>query len=376
MRKLIFISLMATLSLGGCKQSQATSHEAEEADHDHGDDVITLSTEKAEAAGVKVETITTAPFRKVIKAGGEILSAQGDESTIVATVSGVASITNNLTEGAAIHAGQNLVTISSQNLQDGDPNKRAKINYEIAKKEYERVLPLVESKIVSQKDFARIEQDYENARITYEANAKGHSSKGQQIKSTKSGFIKTAYIQEGSYVEVGQPLFTITQNKQLYLRAEVGEKYFTQLKDITSAHFKMAYHKEVYKLDNLNGKVVSYGKNPAEDCHLIPITFAFNNMGEVIPGSYVEVFLLSHEYDNSISLPLGAITEEQGLYFVYKKVCEEDYEKVEVTLGNDNGERIQILSGITEGEPIVTSGAQQLKLASATNAIPAHSHEH
>ena len=34
------------------------------------------------------------------------------------------------------------------------------------------------------------------------------------------------------------------------------------------------------------------------------------------------------------------------------------------------------LSGVKAGDRVVTEGAYQVKLASATNAIPAHSHEH
>lgn len=53
-----------------------------------------------------------------------------------------------------------------------------------------------------------------------------------------------------------------------------------------------------------------------------------------------------------------------------------EYKKQLVTLGADNGERVQILSGIKAGNKVVTQGAYQVKLAGATNAIPAHSHEH
>ena len=48
----------------------------------------------------------------------------------------------------------------------------------------------------------------------------------------------------------------------------------------------------------------------------------------------------------------------------------------EVMLGADNGKEIQILSGLKAGDKVVTEGAYQVKLAGATNAIPAHSHEH
>ena len=55
---------------------------------------------------------------------------------------------------------------------------------------------------------------------------------------------------------------------------------------------------------------------------------------------------------------------------------EEGYKKQEVTLGADNGKSVQILSGVKAGDRVVTQGAYQVKLASASNAIPAHSHEH
>ena len=57
-------------------------------------------------------------------------------------------------------------------------------------------------------------------------------------------------------------------------------------------------------------------------------------------------------------------------------MCKIGYKKQEVTLGADNGKEVQILSGLKAGDKVVTKGAYQVKLASASNAIPAHSHEH
>jgi len=47
-----------------------------------------------------------------------------------------------------------------------------------------------------------------------------------------------------------------------------------------------------------------------------------------------------------------------------------------VTLGANNGSEVQILSGLKPGDEVVTRGAYQIKLSSASNAIPAHSHSH
>ena len=47
-----------------------------------------------------------------------------------------------------------------------------------------------------------------------------------------------------------------------------------------------------------------------------------------------------------------------------------------VKLGADNGRDVQILSGVKPGDRVVVEGAYHVKLASASNAIPAHTHEH
>ena len=94
------------------------------------------------------------------------------------------------------------------------------------------------------------------------------------------------------------------------------------------------------------------------------------------PGSFVEVYLLASEQKDIISLPISAITEEQGLNFVYIQLDEEGYRKQEVRLGGNDGQRVEILSGLKGGEKVVTQGAIHVKLASASNAIPAHTHHH
>ncbi len=148
-------------------RQSATSEPADE----HSDEII-LPKAKANAAGVKVNAITPAPFQQVIKTSGQVLAAQGDESVAVATVAGVVSFRGKVTEGMSVGRGTPLVTISSHNIADGDPVQRARIAYEVSKKEYERMKSLVKNKIVSDKDFAQAEQNYENARISYEALAK------------------------------------------------------------------------------------------------------------------------------------------------------------------------------------------------------------
>ncbi|WP_455592092.1 efflux RND transporter periplasmic adaptor subunit [Bacteroides sp.] len=405
MKKLIFMGILGLFILGSCNSksnsgheghdhgTEAHDHEHEGHDHEaegegheghdhsneaasgHSDEII-LPKAKADAAGVKVSIIEPGSFEQVIKTSGQVLAAQGDESVAVATVPGVVSFRGKVTEGMSVGKGTALVSISSNNIIDGDPVQRARIAYDISKKEYERMKTLVKNKIVSDKEFAQAEQNYENARLSYEAIAKNHSASGQAVTSPISGYVKNILVKEGDYVTIGQPLVSVTQNRRLFLRAEVSEKYYPYLRNIGSANFRTPYDNKVYELKELTGRLLSFGKAAGENSFYIPVTFEFDNKGDIIPGSFVEVYLLSTPMNNVISLPRTALTEEQGLFFVYLQLDEEGYKKQEVTLGADNGKNVQILSGVKAGDRVVTEGAYQVKLASASNAIPAHSHEH
>ena len=62
--------------------------------------------------------------------------------------------------------------------------------------------------------------------------------------------------------------------------------------------------------------------------------------------------------------------------FVYVQTDPTCYERREVTIGETDGERVEITSGLRGGEKVVTRGATQVRLAGASTSIPAHTHEH
>lgn len=384
MKNYILTGTLCMFLFGGCGE-HAHDHEHEGHDHEaeihaeektaHSDEIV-LTPEKAEAAGVEAEVVHPGAFREVIQAGGQILSAQGQEETVVAASSGVVSFSRKIAEGIEVGNGSELLSVSAEHIQEGDPVRKAKVAYEKAKEEYERAEKLVGSQIVSQKEFAALREAYQNARLAYEALLPSKSGKGVAVKAPIGGFVKNCLVKEGDYVTIGQPLMTVTQMRRLVLKADVSERYYAQLPRIVSANFKTPYNNKVYSLENLGGKVLSFGKSSGDTSYYVPVTFEFDNRGDMVPGAFVEVFLLSGERQGVISLPESALTEEQGLYFVYLKLDDECYKKQEVQLGTSNGERVEILSGLKDGDTVVTRGAIHVKLAAASNAIPAHSHNH
>jgi RND family efflux transporter MFP subunit len=364
---------VASLVVASCgHKNENEGHEAEK-EPAHG---IVFTTKQAQAAGLAVEKVEPGIFRKVIKTGGRIQPALGDEAIVSATSNGIVYFTNrSITEGAAINAGTTIVNISAKKLTGGDSAAKAQIAYETALKEFKRAEELVKDKIVSEKEFEQARSNYETAKTMYDAQASEATGLGVKVTSPISGYIKSRLVNQGEYVSIGQPIAIVSQNRKLQLRAEVSENYFNELKKITGANFAMSYGSKVYQLSGLNGRLVSFGKSSGDSSFYIPITFEFDNIGEIVPGCFAEVYLLSSPENNVISIPLSAITEEQGLYFAYLQVEDEEFVKREITIGQNDGTRVKVLSGLKAGEKVVTKGVYQVKLAGNSSAIPdVHSH--
>ena len=361
------------------QDDETDSHEG----HDHAEesshsDEIVFSKEQAKMAGLTTEIISTSTFHHVIKTSGQIQVSQGDEATIVATSNGIVSFANSsIAEGDYVKSRELIAVVSAKKLLNGDPVEKAKIEFETVEKEMNRANELIKDKIISAREYEQIKMRYETAKTTYQAQSSNTSDVGIRISAPISGYIKNRLVAQGEYVSVGQPIATISQNQKLQLRAEVSENNYKLLKYISNANFKTAYDNTLYKLSDLNGRLLSYGRSSGQQSFYIPVTFEFDNKGDLIPGSFTEIFLMTTPQSNVISIPASSLTEDQGLYFVYLQLEPEVFKKQEVSIGQNNGERVRILSGIKEGDKIVTNGVYQVKLAATSSMIPeGHGHSH
>ena len=343
----------------------------------HSDEIIFPKAQAAKTT-FEVREIQPASFNQVVKTTGQVLAAPGDEAVIVATSNGVVSFSSNkLTEGTKVQKGQSLFQISSKDIAEGDYYTKVKATYEAAKASYDRAEALVKDKIISQKEFESTKLEFENAKTAYDAVSNNKTAKGVSVNAPINGHMKNILVKEGEYITVGQPLATVSQNQRLVLRAEVSQRYYNAMQSVKSANFKTPYDNKVYSLEDLNGRLLSFGKTSNENSFFIPVSFEFDNKGEVIPGSFVEVYLISAPIENTLSIPVSALTNEMGIHYVYVQIDEEGYRKQEVALGANNGKEVQIIKGLHPGDRVVTKGAYQVKMASASGAIPhGHSHEH
>lgn len=375
MKIINIVLFVGTLSCVGCAPSAQDDglghhhHDHEHAGNNVNSEEIILSVNEAMRFGVYSQMVKPQKFSEVIKVSGQVLSAPDDQSVVVAPSSGILTFANGVIEGKKVSIGSTIAAVSARGISGGDANEASRIAYEAAKAEYERVTPLHNDGIISTKDYNAIKQAYEQAKAAYTGNASGSAA-----TAVSNGVITKLLVKQGEYVSVGQPIAIISGNTRLTLRADMPEKYYNFLPTISTANIRSAYSENVISLSDLNGKLVSSSATSSQPGY-IPVYFTFDNDGAVIPGAFVEVYLIGSTRQNVIVLPVDAITEQQGKYYVYVKLDDECYEKRSVTLGNSDGKNYEIKSGLTRKDEVVSRGAIIVKLAEASGAIPAgHSH--
>ncbi len=178
-------------------------------------------------------------------------------------------------------------------------------------------------------------------------------------------------------MEAGQPLATIAQNRRLLIKAEVQPRYYRSLAGVTDAKLRLLNDDAVYSLADLGGRLVSYGKSVEADSPLLPVVFAIDNTIDLLPGSFVEMFIKTEGGESALTVPRVALIEEMGNYFVYVQLTPEYFEKREVKTGKTDGERTEILAGLDGTERIVARGAALVKLAQAAGTVdPESGHHH
>ncbi len=320
------------------------------------------------------------PFGQVIHTMGQVQPSQGDEYAITAKADGIVSINGELTEGKSVKAGQTLFSIESGGLAEGNLDVRyqeAENNYLLAKAEYERKQSLAADNIVSSSDLQQAKTHYENAKTLYQNLKRNFSSGRQSVGAPISGYLRQLSVRNGDFVHAGQTMAVVSQNRDLFVKAEVQPKYYAMLSGITSATFRNPATGAAYSLEELGGQLVSYGKSVDLQHPLIPVLFRINNTKDWIPGAFVELYIRTQGSQPVITVPRKAILEEMGNHFVYVQLTPEYFEKRQVNIGRTDGAHTEILSGLKGSERVVVNGAVLVKVTQSAGGLDAESgHQH
>lgn len=349
---------------------------AEAVEHANESNSINFSKEQAWAVDFATECILPQPIEQVVHATGRVLPAQSDELVLVAGISGIVTFTRkSILPGARVGKGQVLLQITSKGLADDNFSLRfteAKSRYELAKSVYERQQQLASSQVISTAELEKSKNEYEVALSAYKTMENGYSSDGQQVVSPVNADVLTTFVSNGEYVSAGQPLVKLNKLAEYQIQCLVQPRYLNLMGSITDANIKLSSGQTI-NLNAIGGKIEAVGRTISADNHLLPVTLSVPESAGIPVGDVVEVFLIGKPVSNALTVPEGALLEEQGNYYVMVQLTPEMFVKREVQLGVNNGNRVEVKSGLEPGNRVVVKGAVYVKMAQSAGALDAHS---
>jgi multidrug efflux pump subunit AcrA (membrane-fusion protein) len=124
------------------------------------------------------------------------------------------------------------------------------------------------------------------------------------------------------------------------------------------------------------GSILSIAKDVDNNRPLISVFAQVNDDVDMPEGSLTQVQIAMGNATQNTMIPVSALLEDYGSYFVIVQVSGEGFERRPIKIGKRNGENVEILQGLQVGEVVVTTGAYQVKMASMSGSTPAHGHEH
>jgi multidrug efflux pump subunit AcrA (membrane-fusion protein) len=126
-----------------------------------------------------------------------------------------------------------------------------------------------------------------------------------------------------------------------------------------------------------HGRLVYLGLQVDPVTRTVPLVYEVKNDGNLLRvGQSLNLYVETSRAENSLAVPVSAIVDEDGKPIAFVQVGGETFQKRDLTLGIRDEGFVQVLSGIAEGERVVTKGAYAVRLASVSSAIPAHGHVH
>lgn len=264
-----------------------------------------------------------------------------------------------VTEGQKVSKGQMLAKIDDGGLSQQLAQLEVQAN--LAKTTFERQQNLWNQKIGS-------EIQYLQAKTNYEAQAKAVSQMKSQLAKTVirapfSGTIDDVITEKGSVVAPGAPVMRIVSLKNMYLEAEVPEKY---IKSITKGSDVIVDFPILgTSLETTISQASSY-INPGNRSFKIQINIP-NKDGQIKPNLTGKIRIKDYSNPKVITVPISIISEnaegEQYLYVV-ENIAKDNSataKKLIVTTGKTQGNEIEILKGINDGDQIIKEGARSVK---------------
>ena len=263
-------------------------------------------------------------------------------------------------EGDAVTAGQVLVELDQE--EASLRSRQAQATYQEAKANFERFRNLHQSNMVSQTEFEAARLRYESTKVSLEEADIGlaHTT----IQAPMGGVITSRMVELGDLVRTNQELFVVADLDLLLARIFIPERRMYQVRPGQDATISV----EAVPGQSFEARIRRIGPEVIAESGTFKVTLAVKANGLLKPGMFATVRLITDRHLQTLVIPKTALvleTEGDDVFAIVDSLVQ----RLPVELGLIEGNQVEVLSGVVEGDMLVTVGHDGLKEGAAVRSV-------
>ena len=171
------------------------------------------------------------------------------------------------------------------------------------------------------------------------------------VRSPFTGYVLEKNVVIGQYISPDQNLFTIADLSNVWVLADVYERDLENIKIGQIAHMTTS----AYSGESFEGKVSFIYPSVSEQTRTLRIRIEFANASfRLKPGMYAEVDLAG-QGNGVLAVPADAVMDDGDRQYAFVVHDGTHFEPRLLKLGRSSDDYFEVLSGLAEGEQVVTS---------------------
>lgn len=369
----IWLSSKKTESEGrGYDEGNAEQSDKDSSEEGHAEEgEIQLTSQQMVEQGLKVAVASTGLVEKLTTLPGKLVVNTDQQAQISPNFSGYIEQVN-VALGQSVQKGQTLAVLIVPELIDQQANLRmAQVNLDLARKDYQREQQLWSQGISAKQDYQRAENAYRQAQITVQSSqarlnalgASGNNNGRFLIKAPISGVISKKDIVVGENVQLADQLFVIENLKDLWLEFNLPNTSNIHLQVGQILNFKTNGSDQNYQ-----AKVQTLNSQADLQTGRLQVRAKVTTQADVLrPNVLVNVFVTDAQAKTALRVQKKALQQVEGKPVVFVIESEEKglvhlkAQPIEVGVSSQDGQWLEVISGLTEGQKYIADGSFLLK---------------
>jgi len=233
------------------------------------------------------------------------------------------------------------------------------------KHEVERQQALFDRSLSSESELIAAKANYEAAEARRRAAELGLTF--TEVHAPFHGVVTGRMVGVGDHLTLGQEIFHLANTDPLLARIYMPEREVNRIRVGQEVRISSDANPD----HSFAGLVSRIAPMVDRRTGTVKVTVELGSGDRVglLPGSFVRVFVETDRHPNALIIPERAIMEQGGETFVYRIEEGDGVQRIRVETGYVYDDQIEILTGLSENDRIVTAGQASLRSDSTVRII-------